>query len=177
MKVKIGKAEIELYQGDITDLDVDALVNAANNRLWMGGGVAGAIKAKGGKVIEEEAVKKGPIPVGEAVVTGAGRLPAKHIIHAAVMGQDLRTDKDKVKTSTLNSLKRAEELKLTSLAFPALGTGVGRFSLYECAQIMIDVVVDFLQKTKVIEKVVFALYGQAPYEIFHKYLMEKFSSK
>ena len=177
MKVKIGKAEIELYQGDITDLDVDALVNAANNRLWMGGGVAGAIKAKGGKVIEEEAVKKGPIPVGEAVVTGAGRLLAKHIIHAAVMRQDLRTDKDKVNTSTLNSLKRAEELKLTSLAFPALGTGVGMFSLYECAQIMIDVVVDFLQKTKVIEKVVFALYGQAPYEIFHKYLMEKFSSK
>jgi len=177
MKVKIGKAEIEIYQGDITDLDVEALVNAANNRLWMGGGVAGAIKAKGGKVIEEEAVKKGPIPVGEAVVTGAGRLPAKHIIHAAVMGQDLRTDKEKVKTSTLNSLKRAEELKLTSLAFPALGTGVARFSLYECAQIMIDVVVDFLQKTKVIKKVVFALYVQAPYEIFHKYLLEKFSSK
>jgi len=177
MKVKIGKAEIEVYQGDITDLDVEALVNAANNRLWMGGGVAGAIKAKGGKVIEEEAVKKGPIPVGEAVVTGAGRLPAKHIIHAAVMGQDLRTDKEKVKTSTLNSLKRAEELKLTSLAFSALGTGVGRFSLYECAQIMIDVVVDFLQKTKMIKKVVFALYGQAPYEIFHKYLLEKFSSK
>ncbi len=177
MKVRVGNAEVEIYQGNITDLAVNALVNAANNRLWMGGGVAGAIKAKGGKAIEEEAVKKGPLPVGEAVVTGAGSLPAKYIIHAAVMGQDLRTDKEKVKTSTLNSLKRAEELKLTSLAFPALGTGVGRFSLYECAQIMIDVVVDFLQNTKVIEKVVFALYSQAPYEIFHKYLMEKFSSK
>ena len=177
MNVTIGKAKIEIYQGDITDLNVEALVNAANNRLWMGGGVAGAIKAKGGKVIEEEAVKKGPIPIGEAVVTGAGRLPAKYIIHAAVMGQNLRTDSEKVRTSTLNSLKRAEELRIASLAFPALGTGVGRFSLYECAQIMVDVVVDFLQKAKRIEKVVFALFGQAPYEIFHKYLMEKFSSK
>ncbi len=177
MNVKVGKAEIELYQGDITALNVDALVNAANNRLWMGGGVAGAIKAKGGKTIEEEAVRKGPIPVGEALVTGAGTLPAKYIIHAAVMGQDLHTDEEKVRAATLNSLKRAEEMKIGSLAFPALGTGVGRFSLYACAQIMIDVVVDFLQKTEVIEKVVFALYGQAPYQIFHKYLLDKFSTK
>jgi len=177
MIVRVGNAEVEIYQGDITGLAVEGLVNAANNHLWMGGGVAGAIKAKGGKAIEEEAVKKGPIPVGEAVVTRAGNLQAKYIIHAAVMGQDLKTDEEKIRASTLNSLKRAEELKLTSLAFPALGTGVGRFSLYECARIMIDVVVDFLQDTKVIEKVVFALYGQAPYEIFHRYLMEKFSSK
>ena len=114
--------KIKFVKGDITDMEVDAIVNAANNELWMGGGVAGAIKRKGGIEIEEEAVKKGPIPVGEAIVTGAGKLKAKYVIHGAVMGRDLQTDAEKIKNATINSLKRAEELGLKSIAFPAFGT-------------------------------------------------------
>ena len=89
--------KIEVYKGDITRLGFDALVNAANNRLWMGGRVAGALKWAGGEEIEAEAVKKGPIPIGESVSTGAGKLKARYVIHAAVMGQDLRTDAEKIR--------------------------------------------------------------------------------
>jgi O-acetyl-ADP-ribose deacetylase (regulator of RNase III) len=163
-------AEIKLYQGDITRLELDALVNAANNRLWMGGGVAGALKRAGGREIEEEAMRKGPIPVGEAVVTGAGRLKAKYVIHAAVMGQDLRTDAEKIRAATKNSLLRAEELGIKSLAFPALGTGVGGFPLRECARIMLDVVREHLATKTSLEKVVFALYGEEAYRAFQEEL-------
>ena len=113
--------EMEIIEGDITRVSADALVNAANNYLWMGGGVAGAIKKAGGKEIEEEAVRKGPIPVGEVVFTGPGRLPVKFIIHAAVMGQDLCTSAGIIERATANSLRKAEELGLKSIAFPALG--------------------------------------------------------
>ena len=92
MEIMIGSAIISILQGDITAVEADAIVNAANNRLWMGGGVAGAIKRKGGKSIEDEAVRLGPIPIGEAVATTAGNLNAKYVIHAAGMGTDLRTD-------------------------------------------------------------------------------------
>ena len=158
--------KIEVYQGDITRLELDALVNAANNRLWMGGGVAGALKRAGGKEIETEAVKKGPITIGEAVVTGAGRLKARYIIHAAVMGQDLKTDAEKVKQVTKSSLLRAEELGIKSIAFPALGTGVGGFPLGECARIMISEVRQHSATKTGLEKVVFALFDQSAYEAF-----------
>ncbi len=127
MRYICGQLEVLLSEGDVTEMDCDAIVNAANNHLWMGAGVAGAIKKKGGKVIEEEAVKKGPIPVGEAVVTTGGALRAEYVIHAAGMGQDLSTDTQKIYHCTLNSLKRARELGLKSIAFPAIGTGVGGF--------------------------------------------------
>ena len=127
-KVFNGK-KIILIQGDITDYKTDAIVNAANNELWMGSGVAGAIKAKGGIEIEEEAKAKGPIKVGEAVATTAGKLKAKFVIHAAVMGQDSKTNENYIRNATLSSLKEAEELNLSSIAFPALGTGVGGFPI------------------------------------------------
>jgi O-acetyl-ADP-ribose deacetylase (regulator of RNase III) len=177
--------KITLYQGDITDLATDAIVNAANNRLWMGAGVAGAIKRKGGAEIEREAVAKGPIPIGEAVVTGAGRLKAEYVIHAAVMGQDLRTDAAKIRAATENSLKRANELGLTSIAFPALGTGVGGFPLDECARVMFSVVRQHLAGPtsdkpaptgsprpgmgaglSSLQEVVFALWGEEAYRVF-----------
>src|ERR671936_2997062 len=91
---------LEVVNGDITRLDVDAVANAANDRLWMGAGVAGAIKLAGGEEIEREAVAKGPIPVGEAVATGAGSLRARGVVHGAVMGQDLRTNGDLVRRTT-----------------------------------------------------------------------------
>jgi len=167
--------EIEVYQGDITHLELEALVNAANNRLWMGGGVAGALKRAGGKEIEAEAVKKGPVPIGEAVVTGAGKLKAKYIIHAAVMGQDLRTDAEKIRQATRNSLLRGDELGIKSLAFPALGTGVGGFPLNECARIMNDEVHRYSTGKTGLEKVVFVLFDQPAYQAFKQELEAQLS--
>src|SRR3990172_6677658 len=134
---EIGQTVICLVPGDITALEVEAVVNAANNHLWMGGGVAGAIKTKGGADIEREAVKQGPIAVGEAVITRAGKLAAKYVIHAAVMGQDLRTDRDNIRKATRASLKLCQEKGIKSLAFPALGTGVRGFPYGEAAQAML----------------------------------------
>jgi O-acetyl-ADP-ribose deacetylase (regulator of RNase III) len=131
---------LDVVQGDITACAVDAIVNAANNHLWMGGGVAGAIKRKGGQMIEAEAIRQGPIPIGEAVVTGGGALKARYVIHAAVMGRDLITNADFIRQATINSLKRATELGIESVAFPALGTGVGGFSVDEAARVMLEAV-------------------------------------
>jgi O-acetyl-ADP-ribose deacetylase (regulator of RNase III) len=160
--------EISFVKGDIARQDADAIVNAANNHLWMGAGVAGAIKRAGGREIEEEAVAKGPIPIGEAAVTGAGRLKARYVIHAAVMGRDLHTDADKIRQATQNSLRRADELALRSIAFPALGTGVGGFSLEECARIMLDVVRRHSASGTSLERVVFVLYDEPAYQAFER---------
>ncbi len=161
---------IEVHKGDITRLELDALVNAANNRLWMGGGVAGALKRAGGKEIETEAVKKGPILIGETVVTGAGKLKAGYIIHAAVMGQDLKTDAENIRQATRNSLLRADELGIKSIAFPALGTGVGGFPLEECARIMIGEVRQHSARKTGLERVVFVLFDQLAYQAFKQEL-------
>jgi len=162
--------KIVLIQGDITDSETDAIVNAANDHLWMGSGVAGAIKAKGGVEIEKEAMKKGPIPIGEAVVTSAGKLKAKYVIHAAVMGQDLRTNEKHIRAATLNSLKRAEELKLSSTAFPALGTGVGGFPVDKCADVLIDTAVRFFIEGKSVKEIHFVLFGKQDFDIFNSAL-------
>ena len=167
-KARIGKATLEVVRGDITDQDTEAIVNAANSHLWMGAGVAGAIKRAGGPQIEQEAVAQGPIPVGEAVVTTGGRLKARYVIHAAGMAQDLRTDADKVEQATKNSLKRAEEKGIRSVAFPAIGTGVGGFSVAECARVMISAAADHLSGTSCIKRVVFVLFDQAGYEVFRE---------
>jgi len=167
---------IELYEGDICKVEVEAIVNAANNRFWMGGGVAGAIKRGGGEIIEKEAVKQGPKPVGEVVVTSAGKLPAKYVIHAAVMGQDLKTDKDKIATATYNTLLEANKLKVKSIAFPAFGTGVGGFPFDKCAEVMFSEVKKFIDSTENIslERIIFVLYGKEAYEIFSKKVKETF---
>jgi O-acetyl-ADP-ribose deacetylase (regulator of RNase III) len=147
MITRLGATTLEVAQGDITSFAVDAIVNAANNHLWMGAGVAGAIKRQGGQAIEDEAVRQGPIPVGAAVVTGGGRLKAQYVIHAAVMGQDLVTNAEHIRQATIRSLRQAADLGLTSLAFPALGTGVGGFPVDEAARVMIDATCTVLQST------------------------------
>jgi len=157
---------IEVREGDISQCQADAQVNAANNHLWMGSGVAGALKRAGGQEIEEEAIKKGPIPVGEAIATGAGKLKAKYVIHAAVMGQDLRTNAVAIKKATENSLRCADGLGCKSIAFPALGTGVGGFSLEECAHLMTEVVRNYATGKTGLEKVIFILYGEPAYRVF-----------
>ena len=149
--------QLEVVEGNIATLDVDAIANAANDRLWMGAGVAGAIKRAGGDEIEREAVALGPIPVGEAVATGAGRLRARHVIHGAVMGQDLTTSADLVARTTRRCLAVADELGARSLALPAFGTGVGGFPLDECARIMVREARAF--EPRAIERVVFAVFG------------------
>ena len=150
--------ELSVVDGDITALEVDAIANAANDELWMGAGVAGAIKRAGGEEIEREAVAKGPIEVGEAVATGAGRLTAQWVIHGAVMGQDLRTDAALVRRTTESCLRVADEVGARSLALPAFGTGVGGFPLEECARIMVEAVRSYDPSS--LEQVVFAVFGE-----------------
>lgn len=164
----IGGKTIEIIKGDITEVNSDAIVNAANNKLWMGGGVAGAIKRKGGQIIEAEAIKQGPIPIGEAVITTAGKLKAKYIIHAAGMGTDLKTDETKIKNATLNSIKRAHEANLRSIAFPAIGTGVGGFPTETAAKVMIGTAIDFVKNEKdtSIERIIFTLFDDYTFKVF-----------
>lgn len=155
-----------MVEGDIAAQAVDAIVNAANNELWMGAGVAGAIKTRGGAEIEREAMALGPIRVGEAVATGAGRLAARHVIHAAVMGQDLRTDAALIREATENALAVAAGLGLASIAFPALGTGVGGFPIDECARVMLEAVRAHAAGPTSLERVVFVLWGRPACEAF-----------
>ena len=167
--MKIKNTEIKIIQEDITELKVDAIVNAANNKLVMGGGVAGAIKKKGGKIIEDEAVKKGPIKIGEAIFTSAGSLPSKYVIHAATMGMDFQTDEAKIRDSCQNALRVAEGLKLGSIAFPALGCGVGGFAHLAAAKIMAQEVFRHLRENKSnLREIIFCLYGKEAYDIFNK---------
>lgn len=150
--------ELTVVEGDITALDVDAIANAANDRLWMGAGVAGAIKRAGGEEIEREAVAKGPIEVGDAVATGAGRLRARYVIHGAVMGQDLRTGAELIGRTTARCVEVADELGVETLALPAFGTGVGGFALDECARIMVSALRGL--DTRSVRRVVLAVFGE-----------------
>ncbi len=159
--------EIEVVQGDITEADVDAVVNAANNQLWMGTGVAGAIVRRGGRGIEDEAIAQAPIAVGEAVITSGGTLPARHVIHAAAMGRDLRTDGDKIANATESALALAETHRLRTLALPALGAGVGGFPVEECARIMVAAV-RAREPASSLRRVRFVLFDQAACRAFQR---------
>jgi O-acetyl-ADP-ribose deacetylase (regulator of RNase III) len=160
--------ELEVVEGDISQLDVDAIANAANNQLWMGAGVAGAIKRVGGSVIESEAMAQGPVEVGDVVVTGGGNLKAKNVIHGAVMGQDLRTSSELVARTTRRVLEAADELGARSVGLPAFGTGVGGFPLAECAEIMVREAGSFEPRN--LERVVFAVFGDEAEEAFQRAL-------
>src|SRR5918911_579299 len=149
--------QLGVVGGDIPQLEVDAIANAANNRLWMGAGVAGAIKRAGGEEIEREAVAKGPIEVGDAVATGGGRLRARHVVHGAVMGQDLQTNAELVARTTRRCLEVADELECRSFALRAFGTGGGGSPLEECAEIMVREAPAYEPQT--LERVVFAVFG------------------
>ncbi|MCX7918828.1 MAG: macro domain-containing protein [bacterium] len=166
MEWRVNQTTIKFFQGDITTFTTDAIVNAANNHLWMGGGVAGAIKQAGGRIIEEEAIRLGPIPIGEAVVTTAGNLKAKYVIHAAGMGQDLQTDADKIRQATRNSLLRACQYRLSSIAFPAIGTGVGGFPARAAAEVMLHEVVEHCQQETTLREIDFVLYDASTYMVF-----------
>jgi O-acetyl-ADP-ribose deacetylase (regulator of RNase III) len=156
--------ELEVREGDIAGVEAEAIANAANDHLWMGVGVAGALKRAGGEEIEREAIALGPIPLGRAVATTAGRLPASYVIHGAAMGQDLRTNAELVRRTTRSCLALADELGCRSVALPAFGTGVGGFPLPECARIMVDEARSF--EPRALERVIFAVFGGEAYEAF-----------
>ena len=162
---RMAGLEIVIAKGDIVHQVCDAVVNAANNHLWMGSGVAGALKKAGGPSVEREAMALGPIEVGRAVTTSAGKLPARWVIHAAVMGQDLETDADKVRRATTSALEEAERVGAKSVALPALGTGVGGLAMEDCARAM-RAGLEEAAPLKSIRRVIFVLYGPRAYEAF-----------
>lgn len=167
--MKIKDTEIRVVVGDITESRAEAIVNAANNKLLMGGGVAGVIKRKGGRMIEQEALKKAPIKVGGAVETGAGELAAKYIIHAATMSMDFKTDEIKIRDAAKSSLDLADRLKINSIVFPALGCGTGGFPLLASAKIMAQEVLKHLREESTsLKEIIFCLYDQEAFEVFNK---------
>jgi O-acetyl-ADP-ribose deacetylase (regulator of RNase III) len=163
-------AQIELWNGDICELEVDAIVNAANTSLWMATGVGGAIKRAGGDQIEFEAVRQAPVPLGGAIVTSAGQLAARWVIHAVSLDRERRTSADAIALATRSAMARAREIGATSIAFPALGTGVGGFPLDAAAQTTVTVVREEIARSPSIERVVFALRGAAVYNAFQQAL-------
>jgi len=160
--------KVVLMQGDLTEMDVDAIVNAANNDLQLGGGVAGAIRRKGGGAIQRECDAISSIPVGGAAITTGGKLRARFVIHAASMQLGGETTARALRTSTAHSLRIAAERGLRSIAFPAVGTGIAGFPLSECAQIMLGEVVEHLKGPTSLEKIYFVLFDARALAAFEK---------
>jgi O-acetyl-ADP-ribose deacetylase (regulator of RNase III) len=169
-QITIKNSIITLKQGDITDLEVDVIVNAANAQLILGGGVAGAIRKKGGPKIQEECNKIGSIFVGGAVITTGGNLKAKHVIHAVGPRMGEGYEDQKLKNATLNSLKLMDENKLFSIAFPAISTGIFGYPIEKCAKIMISTTKEYLESNTCIREVIFCLYSSSDFEVFEKFL-------
>ncbi|MBD3264361.1 MAG: NUDIX domain-containing protein [Candidatus Omnitrophica bacterium] len=170
----IKDIKIIVEKGDITEVDAEAIVNAANNEFFMGGGVAGTIKKKGGKIIEEEAVSRGPVAPGGAVITSGGKLKAHYVIHAATMKMDFKTDEDIIRRAARNSLDCAQKSKVSSIAFPALGCGVGRFSYSASSKIMAQEVLRYAAEVEkpTLKKIIFVLYSRESFDIFKKNIID-----
>ena len=167
MKTKVGAAIVAVERGDITAQEVDAIVNAAGPSLAMSTGVAATIKRKGGGLIEEEALRQGPIEVGEAVLTPGGNLPATHVIHAVAVGPDLKTDAETVARTTRAVLALADKHRLTSLALPAVGTGAGQVAPPAAAEAMLTAVLTHLKSSKTaLKRVVFILHQDETFRAF-----------
>lgn len=175
MKISIANSILELIKGDITEAETEAIVNAANASLILGGGVAGAIRTKGGASIQQECYKIGGTFVGGAVITGAGNLKANYVIHAAGPQMGEGDEDEKLKNATLNSLKLADENGIKSITFPAISTGIFGFPIQRCAEIMLRTTIDYLKGQTDIEKVVFCLFGQASFDIFENQLKKEIS--
>jgi O-acetyl-ADP-ribose deacetylase len=167
---KDWRERLTLRQGDITLARVDAIVNAANNDLILGGGVAGAIRSKGGPSIQRECDKLGPIAIGEAAITGGGNLPARYVIHAASMRLGESTTSDSLRAATRNSLRRANENKVRTIAFPAIGTGIAGFPLDKCARIMLDEIRGHLLGETTLEHIDIVLFDASARAAFERVL-------
>ncbi len=169
---KINNRIIELVQGDITEQETDAIVNAANAQLILGGGVAGAIRKKGGPRIQEECHKIGGTFVGGAVITGGGNLKAKYVIHAVGPRMGEGDEDNKLKNAVINSLKLAEKHQLKSIAFPAISTGIFGYPIERCAAILISETINYLKSDTKLEKIVFCLFDKVGFNSFRQKLNE-----
>ena len=170
-KTKAGPeiaSKVILMKGDLTEMDADAIVNAANNDLQHGGGVAGAIRRKGGDIIQKESNGIGTIPVGGAAITSGGKLKARYVIHAASMQLGGATTAHALRSSTAHSLRIASEKGLKTIAFPAVGTGIAGFPMQECAEIMLREVAEHLKRDSSLEKVYFVLFDSGALKTFEK---------
>ncbi|MDI6840662.1 MAG: macro domain-containing protein [bacterium] len=177
MEIKVNGRTIKLLLCDITELTVDAIVNAANTRLWMGGGVAGAIRRKGGPEIQKECNNIGGTFVGSAVITSGGNLNAKYVIHAVGPRMGEGDEDVKLKNATINSLKLADKYKLKTIAFPAISTGVFGFPMDRCAKIMLSTTMEYLKEDTQIKKVIFCLYDKKAFDTFKQPLAKKLEVK
>jgi O-acetyl-ADP-ribose deacetylase (regulator of RNase III) len=157
-------------EGDITEAALDAVVNAANTGLQLGAGVAGAIRRRGGESIQEECDRIGPIPLGEAALTGAGDLPASFVLHAATMDLGGETGEGPLRSATRRCLELASERGLRSIAFPALGTGIGGFPLRRCAEVMLEEARRHVDEGTSLEEIRFVLMGEPAYRVFEEVL-------
>jgi O-acetyl-ADP-ribose deacetylase (regulator of RNase III) len=166
--VKCGKGELEILQGDITEQTTEAIVNAANNRLILGAGVAGAIARKGGPTIQDECNRHGPIEVGQAAITGAGNLPCKWVIHAAGMALGSGVTASALERCTCASLEICRKQDISSISFPAIGAGIGALDVTTCAETMLRIAREHLEKFDTPKKIVFVLWNLPTFEIFQK---------
>ena len=160
------KGRIVLREGDITDQEVDAIVNAANSALILGAGVAGAIRRKGGPTIQEECDRIGPIEVGDAAVTGAGNLPARFVIHAAGMPPGGAATEESVRSAMRRSLALAREKGCRTVAVPAIGAGIAGFPVQRCAEILLEEARAHLEAGGGVEEIRFVLFGEPTYRVF-----------
>jgi O-acetyl-ADP-ribose deacetylase len=160
------KERIVIQQGDLTEMDTDAIVNAANNDLQLGGGVAGAIRRKGGEGIQRECDAIGSIPIGYAAITGGGKLKARHVIHAASMRLGGRTTADALRHSAAHTLRIAAERGLKTIAFPAVGTGIAGFPMDECAAIMLREAMQHMKGETSLETIYFVLFDESACDVF-----------
>ncbi len=170
MEQIINNSKIKLVQGDITELTTDVIVNAANAQLILGGGVAGAIRRKGGPKIQEECNSIGGTFIGGAVITTGGELKAKYVIHAVGPRMGEGNEDEKLKNATLNSLKLMDEHKLKTIAFPAISTGIFGYPIDRCAKIMISNAKEYLAGETQIEEVIFCLYSNSDFKVFENEL-------
>ncbi|MGH8011795.1 MAG: macro domain-containing protein [Candidatus Binataceae bacterium] len=160
------RERVIIRAGDLTEANVDAIVNAANNDLKLGGGVAGAIRIKGGPEIQRECDRIGPIRIGEAAITGAGQLKARFVIHAASMRLGGRTTERTLREATRHSLMRANEAGLDSIAFPAIGTGIAGFPMRDCARVMLEEIRDHFNAGGSLKRVEVVLFDQSALAVF-----------
>lgn len=176
MKEQINQTVIELQQGDITTVAVDAIVNAANSQLLHGGGVAGAIVRKGGEIIQEESrvwvTARGPVPTGSCAITSAGKLPARYVIHAVGPRMGEGEEDEKLAKATRSALEMAEKHNLTSIAFPAISTGIFGYPMDRCAKVMLCTVMEYVKKSTGLKHVIFCLYDASAFEIFKNTFLE-----
>jgi O-acetyl-ADP-ribose deacetylase (regulator of RNase III) len=157
---------IVIIAGDLVEQDVDAIVNAANNDLVLGGGVAGAIRTRGGPSIQEECNAHGPIRVGQAAVTGAGDLPARHVIHAASMALGGATTAESLQSSMDHAFQLAQQLGVKTIGIPAVGTGIAGFPIDECAMVMARSLTRALANGWAPDEVRFVLFGDGARRAF-----------